>query len=104
MLIPHAKKFVALAQNNPGQLNPVLLKMDYDSGHGSGKSTAQQVEPRNLAQIHPCRDRRIENGGCSPNRERTTDHSIPSLAGCRTRGLFRRPGCGAGIFRHPPPG
>jgi prolyl oligopeptidase len=40
----HAKKFVALAQNNPGQVNPVLLKMDYDSGHGSGKSTAQQVE------------------------------------------------------------
>ncbi|MBL8311781.1 MAG: S9 family peptidase [Burkholderiales bacterium] len=42
----HAKKFVALAQNNPGQVNPVLLKMDYDSGHGSGKSTAQQVEDR----------------------------------------------------------
>ena len=42
----HAKKFVALAQNNIGQINPVLLKMDYDSGHGSGKSTAQQVEDR----------------------------------------------------------
>jgi prolyl oligopeptidase len=42
----HAKKFVALAQNNPGQINPVMLKMDYDSGHGSGKSTAQQVEDR----------------------------------------------------------
>ena len=37
---------MALAQNNPGQVNPVLLKMDYDSGHGSGKSTAQQVEDR----------------------------------------------------------
>ena len=42
----HAKKFVALAQANPGQNNPVMLKMDYDSGHGSGKSTAQQVEDR----------------------------------------------------------
>jgi prolyl oligopeptidase len=42
----HAKKFVALAQNNPGQINPILLKMDYGSGHGSGKSTAQQVEDR----------------------------------------------------------
>ena len=42
----HAKKFVALAQANPGQTNPVMLKMDYDSGHGTGKSTAQQVEDR----------------------------------------------------------
>ncbi len=42
----HAKKFVALAQNNPGQVHPILLKMDYDAGHGSGKSTAQQVEDR----------------------------------------------------------
>ena len=42
----HAKKFVALAQANLGQSNPVMLKMDYDSGHGSGKSTAQQVEDR----------------------------------------------------------
>ena len=42
----HAKKFVALAQANPGQINPVMLKMDYDSGHGTGKSTAQQVEDR----------------------------------------------------------
>ena len=42
----HAKKFVALAQANLGQSNPVMLKMDYDSGHGTGKSTAQQVEDR----------------------------------------------------------
>jgi len=42
----HAKKFVALAQANMGQTNPVMLKMDYDSGHGTGKSTAQQVEGR----------------------------------------------------------
>ena len=40
----HAKKFVAKAQANIGQSNPVMLKMDYDSGHGSGKSTAQLVE------------------------------------------------------------
>ena len=42
----HAKKFVAMAQANVGQTNPVMLKMDYDSGHGTGKSTAQQVEDR----------------------------------------------------------
>ena len=42
----HAKKFVAMAQANVGQSNPVMLKMDYDSGHGTGKSTAQQVEDR----------------------------------------------------------
>jgi len=42
----HAKKFVAKAQANLGQTNPVMLKMDYDSGHGTGKSTAQQVEDR----------------------------------------------------------
>ena len=42
----HAKKFVAMAQANFGQVNPVMLKMDYDSGHGTGKSTAQQVEDR----------------------------------------------------------
>jgi prolyl oligopeptidase len=42
----HAKKFVAMAQANVGQTSPVMLKMDYDSGHGTGKSTAQQVEDR----------------------------------------------------------
>ena len=40
----HAKKFVAALQNNVGQKNPVLLKMNFDSGHGSGKSTKQQVD------------------------------------------------------------
>jgi prolyl oligopeptidase len=40
----HAKKFVAALQNNPGQINPVMLYMDYDSGHGSGKSTEKQIE------------------------------------------------------------
>ncbi len=40
----HAKKMVAAMQNNEGQQNPIMLYMDYDSGHGSGKSTAQFVE------------------------------------------------------------
>lgn len=40
----HAKKFVAQAQSNIGQKNPVLLYMDFDSGHGSGKSTNQKIE------------------------------------------------------------
>ncbi len=40
----HAKKFVAAAQNNVGQHNPVLLYMDFHSGHGTGKSTAQKIE------------------------------------------------------------
>jgi prolyl oligopeptidase len=46
----HAKKFAALAQNNVGQINPVLLKMDYDAGHGQGKSTQQQVDDIELWQ------------------------------------------------------
>ena len=40
----HAKKFVALAQQNPSQKNPILLHIDYDAGHGSGKSVQQIVE------------------------------------------------------------
>ena len=40
----HAKKFVAALQNNPGQINPIMLYMDYDSGHGSGKSTEQTIK------------------------------------------------------------
>jgi prolyl oligopeptidase len=40
----HAKKFVAAAQNNVGQINPILLYMDYDSGHGPGKSTGKTIE------------------------------------------------------------
>jgi len=40
----NAKKFVAVAQNNPGQLNPIILHMDYDSGHGSGQSTNQRID------------------------------------------------------------
>ena len=40
----HAKKFVAAVQNNAGQKNPFMLFMDYDSGHGSGKSTEQIID------------------------------------------------------------
>jgi prolyl oligopeptidase len=40
----HAKKFVAAMQNNPGQTNPMLLYVDFDSGHGSGQSIEQQIE------------------------------------------------------------
>ena len=39
----HAKKFVAAVQNHLGQKNPFMLYMDYDSGHGSGKSTEQTI-------------------------------------------------------------
>jgi len=40
----HAKKFTAALQNNPGQLNPVLLFIDYNVGHGSGQATKQRIE------------------------------------------------------------
>lgn len=46
----HAKKFAALAQNNLGQVNPILLKMDYGAGHGAGKSTQQIVDDIELWQ------------------------------------------------------
>ena len=39
----HAKKFVAAIQNNLGQTSPFMLYMDFDSGHGSGKSTEQTI-------------------------------------------------------------
>ena len=39
----HAKKFAAALQNSPGQKNPILLFIDFDSGHGSGQSVDQQV-------------------------------------------------------------
>jgi prolyl oligopeptidase len=44
----HAKKMVAALQNNPGQINPILLYMDYDSGHGSGKSTQQVIDDQEI--------------------------------------------------------
>ncbi|MBS1921500.1 MAG: S9 family peptidase [Bacteroidetes bacterium] len=40
----NAKKFVAAAQNNDGQVSPIILHMDYNSGHGSGQSTEQSIE------------------------------------------------------------
>ncbi|MFZ4549263.1 MAG: prolyl oligopeptidase family serine peptidase, partial [Bacteroidales bacterium] len=40
----HAKKFVAALQNNPGQINPVILHMDYNSGHGSGQATSHRID------------------------------------------------------------
>jgi len=40
----HAKKFAAALQNNPGQTNPVLLYVDFESGHGSGRSIEQMIE------------------------------------------------------------
>ncbi len=40
----HAKKMVAALQNNVGQINPSLLYIDYDSGHGSGKSVQKIIE------------------------------------------------------------
>ncbi len=40
----HAQKFVAALQNNPAQTNPVILHVDFDSGHGSGQSTQQSID------------------------------------------------------------
>ena len=40
----HTKKFVTAVQNNPGQVNPVILHIDYESGHGSGQSTEQSIK------------------------------------------------------------
>jgi prolyl oligopeptidase len=42
----HAKKFIAEVQANPGQLSPFLLYMDFDSGHGMGKTQQQRVVDR----------------------------------------------------------
>jgi prolyl oligopeptidase len=40
----NAKKFVAALQNNSGQISPIILHMDYNSGHGSGQNTAQRID------------------------------------------------------------
>jgi prolyl oligopeptidase len=42
----HAKKFVAAVQSHPGQLDPFLLYMDFDSGHGYGKAKEQVIRDR----------------------------------------------------------
>jgi prolyl oligopeptidase len=44
----HAKKLAAALQNNPGQINPILLYIDFESGHGSGKSTSHQIDDTEL--------------------------------------------------------
>ncbi|MFN8672284.1 MAG: prolyl oligopeptidase family serine peptidase [Candidatus Sericytochromatia bacterium] len=43
----HPKKFVAALQNNIGQVSPMMLYVDFESGHGSGKSTEKVVEDQN---------------------------------------------------------
>lgn len=40
----HAKKFAAVLQNNYGQKNPIFLYIDFESGHGSGKSTDHMIK------------------------------------------------------------
>jgi prolyl oligopeptidase len=42
----HAKKFVAEVQNHPGQIDPFLLYMDFDAGHGYGKPKDQVIRDR----------------------------------------------------------
>jgi len=42
----HAKKFVAEVQSHAGQVAPFLLYMDFDSGHGTGKTQQQRVIDR----------------------------------------------------------
>ena len=42
----HAKKFVAAVQNHVGQIDPFLLYMDFDSGHGFGKAKEQVIRDR----------------------------------------------------------
>jgi prolyl oligopeptidase len=42
----HAKKFVAAVQNHAGQIDPFLLYMDFDSGHGYGKAKDQIIRDR----------------------------------------------------------
>jgi prolyl oligopeptidase len=40
----HGKKFVAIAQSRPEQDKPVMLHVDFDAGHGTGKSIEQTIE------------------------------------------------------------
>jgi prolyl oligopeptidase len=44
----HAKKFVAALQNNTGQKNPVMLWIDFNSGHGTGQQTQQIIDNRTM--------------------------------------------------------
>lgn len=40
----HAKKFTAALQNNTGQINPILLYIDFNVGHGTGQATKQRID------------------------------------------------------------
>ena len=40
----HAKKFAAALQNHPGQIEPIFLYIDFESGHGSGQSIDQLID------------------------------------------------------------
>jgi len=42
----HAKKLVAAVQNHVGQRSPFMLYVDFDSGHGYGKSRRQTIDDR----------------------------------------------------------
>ncbi|NLO18466.1 MAG: S9 family peptidase [Ignavibacteria bacterium] len=44
----HAKKFAAALQNLGSQKNPIMLAIDFESGHGSGKSIEQMVNDYDL--------------------------------------------------------
>lgn len=44
----HAKKFVAALQNNVGQKNPVMLWIDFNSGHGTGQQTQQIIDNQTM--------------------------------------------------------
>jgi prolyl oligopeptidase len=39
-----ARKFAARLQANPGNLNPVLIRVETRAGHGAGKPTAKVVD------------------------------------------------------------
>ncbi|WP_034256846.1 prolyl oligopeptidase family serine peptidase, partial [Adhaeribacter aquaticus] len=40
----HSFKYIATLQEKGGGLNPYLIRVDVNAGHGAGKSTAQQIE------------------------------------------------------------
>ncbi len=44
----HAKKFAAALQNLESQYNPILLFVDFNSGHGSGQSIEQMIDNTEL--------------------------------------------------------
>ena len=40
----HAKKFAAALQNHIGQIEPIFLHIDFESGHGSGQAIDQLID------------------------------------------------------------